>query len=88
DEAKYDVHDLLRLHKIVKNLGIQKQDIINVLELVKNNQLETLQSKAGYLRSEINTLEWEKKKSTNQLFELKWMIHEYEETLAQKRGGI
>ena len=77
DEAKYDVHDLLRLHKIVKNLGIQKQDIINVLELVKNNQLETLQSKAGYLRSEINTLEWEKKKSTNQLFELKWMIHAY-----------
>jgi hypothetical protein len=63
-------------------------DRSNVLDFVKYNQLETLQSKAGYLRSEINTLEWEKRKSTNQLFELKWMIHEYEETLAQKRGEM
>jgi hypothetical protein len=60
-------------------------DRSNVLDFVKYNQLETLQSKAGYLRSEINTLEWEKRKSTNQLFELKWMIHELQSSLAQKR---
>ncbi|MGC1931162.1 MAG: hypothetical protein WA667_19510, partial [Candidatus Nitrosopolaris sp.] len=55
-EAKYDLHDLLRLHKIVKDLGMEKQDIINVLDLVKHNQLQTLQSKAEYLRYEINML--------------------------------
>ncbi|MFZ0510419.1 MAG: hypothetical protein WAM14_02330 [Candidatus Nitrosopolaris sp.] len=56
EEAKYDLHDLLRLHKIVKDLGMEKQDIINVLDLVKHNQLQTLQSKAEYLRYEINML--------------------------------
>ncbi|MGC1929062.1 MAG: hypothetical protein WA667_08815 [Candidatus Nitrosopolaris sp.] len=39
EEAKYDLHDLLRLHRIVKGLGMEKQDIINVLDLVKHNQL-------------------------------------------------
>ena len=62
EEAKYDLHDLLRLHKIVKDLGMEKQDIINVLDLVKHNQLQTLQWKAEYLRYEINTLESEKTK--------------------------
>jgi hypothetical protein len=33
EEAKYDIHDLLRLHKIAKDLGMEKQDIINVLTL-------------------------------------------------------
>jgi chromosome segregation ATPase len=53
-----------------------------------HNQLETLQWKAGYLRSEINALEWERRNSTNQIFELKWMINESEETLRQKRGEM
>ncbi|HYA83121.1 MAG TPA: hypothetical protein VEH06_06690, partial [Candidatus Bathyarchaeia archaeon] len=43
---------------------------------------------AGYLRSEINRLEWEKRSSRNQIFELKWMIQELEERLAQKRGEM
>ena len=47
EEAKYDVHDLLRLHRIAKDLGMEKQDIINVLEFVKHNQLRTLQWKAS-----------------------------------------
>jgi hypothetical protein len=65
DEAKYDLDDLLSLHRMVKALGMEKQDITNVLDLVKNDQLQTLLLKAGYLRSEINTLEWEKRKSTS-----------------------
>ena len=43
EEAKYDVHDLLRLHRIAKERGMEKQDIINVLDFVKHNQLRTLQ---------------------------------------------
>jgi hypothetical protein len=50
EEAKYDVHDLLTLHRILKNRGLEKQDVTNVLDLVKNNQLQTLQSRAEYLR--------------------------------------
>jgi transposase len=41
EENKYDVHDLLKLHKIIKDHGMEKQDIINVLEFVKYNQLRT-----------------------------------------------
>src|SRR5215467_10158785 len=53
EEAKYDLDDLLRLHRIVKLLGLEKHDIITAFELIKHNQLETLQWKAGYLKSEI-----------------------------------
>ena len=88
EEAKYDVHDLLRLHRIAKVRGMEKRDIISALDIIKHNQLETLQWKAGYLKSEINMLEWEKRKSMNQIFKMKWMIQEFEETLAQKRGEM
>jgi hypothetical protein len=71
EEDKYDLHDLLRLHEIVKGLGMEKQDIINVMELAKYNQSQTLQWKAEYLRYEINTLESEKCKSRYQIFNLK-----------------
>jgi hypothetical protein len=47
EENRYDVHDLLKLHKTVKEHGIEKQDIINVFEFVKYNQLRTLQWKAA-----------------------------------------
>src|SRR5215467_562163 len=88
EEAKYDLDDLLRLHRIVKLVGLEKHDIIRAFELIKHNQLQTLQRKAGYLRSEINTLEWERARSTNQLFKLNGMIYESEETLTQKRGEM
>jgi hypothetical protein len=74
EEAKYDVHDLLTLHRILKNRGMEKQDIINVLEFVKYNQLRTLQWEAVYLRYQINKLETEKTQA--------------EETLARKRKEI
>jgi len=86
EEAKYDVHDLLRLHRIAKVRGMEKKDITNVLDLVKNNQLQILQSRAEYLRYEINMLEIEKMRSEHRIVRLKRMINESEKTLAQKRG--
>jgi hypothetical protein len=41
EEAKYDLYGLLRSHKIFKDLGMNEQDIRNVLDLLKNNQLQT-----------------------------------------------
>jgi hypothetical protein len=49
EETKYDFHDLLRLHRIVQALGMEKHDITSAFELIKHNQLQTLQWKAGYL---------------------------------------
>ncbi|MGC2574378.1 MAG: hypothetical protein WA364_22920 [Candidatus Nitrosopolaris sp.] len=88
EEAKYDLHDLLRLHRIVQALGMEKQDIISAFELIKHNQLQTLQGKAGYLRSKINELEWEQRNSMYHLSNLKRLILESEETLTQKRGEM
>jgi transposase len=45
EQAKYDLDDLLELHRTVKALGMEKQDIIHVLEFGKHNQLQTLQAK-------------------------------------------
>ena len=86
EEAKCDLYDLLRLHKIFKDLDMNEQDIRNALDLVKNNRLQTLQREAEQIRSEINTLETEKTETISQIFRLR-MIHESEETLAQKRNG-
>jgi hypothetical protein len=86
EEAKYDVHDLLRLHKMVKDMGMEKQDIINVLDLVKNNQLETLQSKVDSLRDEVKMWEIEKTMSRHRIVRLKRTIYELEWSLAQKGG--
>ena len=47
--------------------------------------LQALQSKAEYLRYEINTLEMEKTKAMSHLFKLKRMIDELQSSLAQKR---
>ena len=86
EEGNHDLHGLLRLHRIVKDLGMEKQDIINVFDFVKHNQLRTLQWKAAYLRYQINMLETEKTEAMNHLFKLKRRIHESQETLAQKRA--
>src|SRR5215469_4173254 len=85
DEVRYDVRGLLRLHKIVQDLRIEENDVIKVLELVKHNELECLQWKVEYLRNEVNVLEMEKWKSTNQILKLNRMIDEFEGSLAQKR---
>ena len=76
----------MKLHKIVKDLGLGEKEIIKVLELAKYDELQNLQWKVEYLRNEINMLEMEKWKSTNQILKLNRMIDEYEGSLAKKRG--
>ena len=86
DEGQYDLPRLLRLHKIVKDLEMEEHDVINVLELAKYDELENLQWKVEYLRNEVNMLENQKWKSTNQILKLNRMIDEFEGSLAKKRG--
>ncbi|MFZ0513543.1 MAG: hypothetical protein WAM14_18195 [Candidatus Nitrosopolaris sp.] len=86
DEAKYDLHDLLRLHKVVKNLGMEERDIIKVFELAKQNQLQRLLGKVEYLTNEIFILELQKTKSTNDLLNLNRMIDQFQSSLVHKRG--
>ena len=86
DEARYDLSNLWRLHKIVKDLGMNERDIIKVLELAKHNELERLQWKVEYLRNEVNMLENEKWKSTNQILKLNRMIDEFQSSLPQNGG--
>ena len=52
DEARYDLPGLLRLHKIVKGLGMGEHDIKNVFELAKVNELQKMQWKVEYLRKD------------------------------------
>src|SRR5215469_9654622 len=61
------VRGLVRLHKIVKGLGLGEKEIIKVLELAKYDELQNLQWKVEYLRNEVNMLENEKWKSTNKI---------------------
>ena len=35
DEARYNLSDLLKLHKWVKDLGMEENDVIKVLEFAK-----------------------------------------------------
>ncbi len=84
--ARYNLSNLLRLHKIVKDLGLKEYDVINALELAKHNELENLQWKVEYLRNELDMLENEKWKSTNQILKLNRMIDEFEASLTKKRG--
>ena len=94
EEGKYDLHDLLRLHKIIKRLGMEEQDIIKVLELAKHNQLERLQGKVQYLENEIRMLEGQKTKATNHILVLNRKIDEFEGRLnthvpwVQQKGQV
>ena len=62
---------------------MNERDIIKVLELAKHNELERLQWKVEYLRNEVNMLENEKWKSTNQILKLNRMIDEFQSSLPQ-----
>jgi hypothetical protein len=86
DEAEYDLPRLLRLYKIVKDLGMEEHDVINVLELANNNQLQYLQWKVEYLRNDVEMLEVQKAKSTNDILKLNKIIDEFQSSLPQKRG--
>ena len=86
DEARYNLSNLLRLHKIVKGLGMNEHDIHNVFELAKHNELQNLQWKVEYLRNEVNMLENEKWKSTKHILKLNRMIDEFQSSLPQNGG--
>jgi predicted HTH domain antitoxin len=88
DEARYDIYGLLRLHKILKDLGLNEQDIENVLDIAKHNELQNLQWKVECLRNDVNMLEMKKWESTNQILKLNRMIDEFEGSLAKKRGEM
>jgi hypothetical protein len=88
DQARYNISDLLKLHKIVKNLGMEENDVIKVLELAKHNELERLQWKVEYLRNEVEMLENQKWNSTNQILKLNRIIEELQSSLPQKRREI
>jgi len=60
DEARYNLSNLSKLHKIVNDLGLGEKEIIKVSELAKYNELQNLQWKVEYLRNEVNMLENEK----------------------------
>jgi hypothetical protein len=88
DRAKYFLHNLLRLYRILNGLGMNEQDIYKVLELAKYDELQNLQWKVEYLRNEVNMLEMEKWKSTNQILKLNRMIDEFQGSLPKKRGEM
>jgi hypothetical protein len=79
EEAKYDLHELLWLHRIIKRLGMEEQDIIKVLELAKHNQLQYLQWKVQHLENQVFMLELKKTKATNDVLKLSKTIDEFEE---------
>jgi transposase len=85
DEAEYDLHKLLRLHKIVKGLEMKEHDIHNVLALAKNNQLQYLQWKVEYLRNDVDMLEAQKTKCTNDILKLNTAMGEIHSL--QPKGG-
>ena len=72
---------LKRLHRIFKQLGVEKHDIHNVFKLIKEHQLEQLQAKVEYLKNEINMLEVEKTKATNHLLVLNRRRDEFQGNL-------
>jgi len=88
DEAEYDLHKLLRLHKIVKGLEMKEHDINNVLELAKNNQLQYLQWKVEYLRNDVDMLEAQKTKCTTDILKLNRAMDEFQPSQPQKGGAM
>ena len=71
----------MRLHRIVNDLGMGEQEIINVLDLANHNQLEYLQDKVEYLRNEINKLELKKTECTNHVLTLNRRVDDLTETV-------
>ncbi|MGN6631091.1 MAG: hypothetical protein ACTHKP_02470 [Nitrososphaeraceae archaeon] len=93
--SRYSISSFLRLHKIISDLGMGEQQIINVLNLANHNQLELLQSKVEYLANETHMLQEQKMKCTNDIAILndrrdQYMKEEYmhEAYLAQLREEI
>jgi hypothetical protein len=87
DEARYDLRGLLRSHKIIRRLEMEEHDIKKVFELAKYNQLELLQWKVQYLTEEVNMLEFQKAKATNDILKLNSAINQLESSLPLLQKG-
>jgi hypothetical protein len=70
EEKKDSLPSLLKLHKIMEEQRMTEGEVINVLKLANTNELPYLQGKVEYFRNEINKLEFEKTKCTNELLVL------------------
>ncbi|MFZ0897279.1 MAG: hypothetical protein WAZ77_22475 [Candidatus Nitrosopolaris sp.] len=93
--GKYSLPSFLKLHRIVNDLGMGEQQIINVLDLANHNQLEYLQDKVEYLRNEINNLDLKKTECTNHVLtlnkrvdDLTEIVNMYESSLKEKMEEI
>ena len=71
---------------MLKGLGLEEPDIINVFKLAKHKELENLQWRVEYLRNEINMLEWEKTSCTNHILKLNRIIDQFQSYLPQNGG--
>jgi uncharacterized coiled-coil DUF342 family protein len=95
EEKKDSLPSLLKLHKIVEEQRMSEGEVINVLKLANNNELPYLQGKVEYFRNEINRLELEKDKCTNDVLvltkridELRETVNVYESSLSENREEI
>jgi hypothetical protein len=88
EEIRPYLPSFLRLHKILNDLGMGEQEIINVLGLAKNHQLKHLQWKVEYLRSDIAMLEVQKTKSTNHLLNLNRRIDKFQGMLSIHESSL
>ena len=92
EEIRPYLLSFLKLHKILNDLGMGEQEIINVLKLANSHQLEHLQWKVEYLRNHIDMLEVQKTKCSNHILILnrridkfQGMLSMYESSLPHKR---
>ena len=88
EEIRPYLSSVLRLHKILNDLGMEEHEIINMLKLANNHQLEHLQWKVEYLGNDIDMLEVQKAKATNDILKLNRIKDEFQSSLAQKRGEM
>ena len=67
---------------------MEEDDIHNVLKLARNNQLQYLQWKVEFLRNDIDMLEAQKTKATNDILKLNKVMDEFQLSLPQKGGEM
>ncbi|MGA9154282.1 MAG: hypothetical protein WBZ36_27180, partial [Candidatus Nitrosopolaris sp.] len=71
-----------------KDLGMEEHNIHNVLELARNNQLQHLQWKVEYLRNDVEMLDIQKAKATDDILTLNKVMDGFQSPLPQKRGEM
>ena len=86
--GRYSLPSFLKLHRIVNDLGMEEEQIINALDIANHDQLEYLQGKVEYLRTEINSLELEKTKCTNNVLTLNSRIDDLTETVKMYHSSL